>query len=115
MREISPVISLAGLREALDDGGTIEVECVDTPFRQTNSYRGAWKFYVIAEIDGTTHRLLFVHGRDIRPRIIRTATGLSSFAIELGVSPVAIPRIAGERAVWRKHAGEHSGGGEASE
>ncbi|WP_158967209.1 hypothetical protein [Chachezhania sediminis] len=105
MKEISPVISLAGLREALEQGGEVEVECIDTPFRQTNSYRGAWKFYVLAEIDGVRHRLLFVHGRDIRPRIIRTATGLISFAIELGVSPVAIPRFAGERAVWTRHDG----------
>ncbi|OWU72314.1 hypothetical protein ATO3_17400 [Marinibacterium profundimaris] len=100
------MISLAGLREALDAGGIVEVECIDAPFRQTNSYRGAWKFYVIAEVDGAEHRLLFVHGRDIKARVIRTATGLISFGIELGVSPIAIPLHAGERAIWRRYAGE---------
>lgn len=105
MREVSPVITLAGVREALEDGGTVEVECIETPFRQTNSYRGAWKFYVVAEVDGVVHRLLFVHGRDIKARVIRTATGLISFGIDLGVSPISIPRFAGERAEWKKHAG----------
>ena len=66
MREVSPVISLAGVREALASGGTVEVECVEAPFRQTNSYRGAWKFYVVAEVEGVEHRLLFVHGWDIK-------------------------------------------------
>ena len=106
MREVSPVISLAGVRDTLDSGGTVEVECVDAPFRQTNSYRGAWKFYVLAEVDGVEHRLLFVHGRDIKARIIRTATGLISFGIELGVSPICIPLFAGERAKWTKYAGD---------
>ena len=60
----------------------------------------------VAEVEGVEHRLLFVHGRDIKARIIRTATGLISFGIELGVSPICIPLFAGERAKWTTYAGD---------
>ena len=101
MREVSPVITLAGLREALEAGGTIEVECIEEPERLSNQYRGSWKFYVLADVKGTQHRLLLVHGRDIKPKIVRTLTGLYSFAADLGISPISVPRHADERAVWK--------------
>jgi|TARA_R110000737_G_scaffold32761_2_gene51162 hypothetical protein len=103
MREVSPVITLAGLREALEAGGTVEVECMNVPERQSNQYRAAWKFYVLAEVEGQTHRLLLVHGRDIKAKTIRTLTGLYSFGMDLGVSPISVPRHAGERAVWKAY------------
>lgn len=103
MREVSPVITLAGLREALEAGGTVEVECVEVPERLSNQYRAAWKFYVPTEVGGQIHHLLLVHGRDIKAKTIRTLTGLYSFGVDLGVSPISVPRHAGERAVWKAY------------
>lgn len=103
MREVSPVITLAGVREALAAGGTVEVVCQEEPSRVSNQYQGAWRFYVLAEVEDEVHRLLLVHGRDIRPKTIRTLTGLYSFASDLGVSPVSVPRHADERAVWKAY------------
>ncbi len=100
MREFSPVIPIAELKPTLEAGGKLEVECVEEPTRVSNQYQAVWKFYALAENGGQQHRLLLVHGRDIKPRIIRTLTGLLSFAMDLGVSPISIPRHAGERAVW---------------
>ena len=103
MREVSPVITLAGVRETLEAGGTVEVECIESPTRVSNQFQAAWKFYAVAEVDGQTHRLLLVHGRDIKTRTIRTLTGLLSFGMDLGVSPISVPRHVGERAVWKTY------------
>lgn len=102
MRELSPVITREGMLEALDEGASIVVVCVEPAEKFSNIYKGVWKFYVSSVINGETHRFLYVHGRDVKPREVKTSTGLVSFAKELGMRLTSIPHEAGDEACWER-------------
>lgn len=103
MRETkSPVILTAHIKPAIEDGGWIEVECVEPVERGGNTYRGGWKVYVCdQDSTGNVIRAVYVIGRDLTPRIFKTATGLMSFCMELQLRTFICPFEEGETEVWK--------------
>ena len=103
MREAkSPVILTAHIRSAIEDGGWIEVECLEPVERGGNTYRGGWKVYVCDQDSaGTIVRAVHVVGRGLTPRIFKTITGLMSFCMELQMHTFICPFETGKTGVWK--------------
>lgn len=104
MREVSPVIMYDDMREAVCRGAVIEVECIKEAQKVSNQYSGEWKFYVNTHDDPElgTNRFLYIQYRSVKPRLVKTVTGLMSLAIELGVEPFSVPYHEGETAEWKR-------------
>ena len=98
MRDLTPVILQAGLREALSEGGTLEAECVEEASKQGNIWQGSWRIHLCLR----DQRALLVLSRNLDPREFKTITGLISFGHELGFSVVPVPLRQGVRAAWYK-------------
>lgn len=96
MRDLVPVVFETGLKEALRNGGIVEILCVAEAEKNFNIYQGAWKIRV--HIGDQTAYL--ATSRSTAPREFKTVTGLISFALDLGFSIVSIPLRQGECVVW---------------
>ncbi len=96
MRDLTPVILLAGLKEALTEGGQLEVECIEAAEKFGNTFRGGWKVFVRIGVQ----RAVYVVSRNIEPKVFKTVTGLVSFAMDNGFSVVGVPLRVGERVEW---------------
>lgn len=101
MRVTSPVILTAQLKEAIEDGAWIEVECTETAVARGNTHKGMWKIFVCAHEDDAVTRAVHVNGRNLEPRIIKTVGGLQNFGMELGMTKrIGIPIQESEVEVW---------------
>ena len=96
MRNLTPVILQAGLKEALNEGGIVEALCVEDAQKVGNIWQGHWRIYLRVG-DQTA---LLVISRGLEPREFRTITGLISFGVELGLTTVPVPLHAGKKATW---------------
>jgi hypothetical protein len=109
MRNLTPVILQAGLKEALSEGGIVEAHCVEDAKKVLNVWQGSWRIYLrIGE-----QTALLVISRGLEPREFKTVTGLISFAVELGLATVPVPLKQGVKAIWtdgtEAHTGEDTG------
>ena len=85
----------------MEEGAWIEVECVQAPERGGNTHRGGWTIFVCADDgSGGIHRSVYVTNRDLKPRVFKTAAGLMSFCMELGVKVFVCPLQEGARGTW---------------
>ena len=46
MRNLTPVILQAGLKEALSEGGIVEAHCVENAKKVLNVWQGSWRIYL---------------------------------------------------------------------
>lgn len=101
MKNRSSVRKMAGVREDISAGGTLEVECLEGAHKDTGVWRGLWQLTVCTrEDDGSLYRALVVVAGDASPKLIVTVSGLVSLAVELGFDVVKIPLAAGQKEVW---------------
>ena len=96
MRNLTPVILQAGLKEALTEGGIVEAHCVEDAKKVLNVWQGSWRIYLRM---GEATALLVI-SRGLEPREFKTVTGLISFGVELGLTTVPVPLKKGEKATW---------------
>ncbi|PZQ96153.1 MAG: hypothetical protein DI533_17095 [Cereibacter sphaeroides] len=96
MRNLTPVILQTGLKEALSEGGIVEVHCVEDATKVFNVWQGTWR--VTLRVGDQT--ALLVISRGLEPREFKTVTGLISFAVEMGLTTVHVPLRKGEKATW---------------
>lgn len=96
MRNLTPVILQAGLKEALSEGGIVEAHCVEDAKKVLNVWQGSWRIYLRM---GEATALLVI-SRGLEPREFKTVTGLISFGVELGLTTVPVPLKKGEKAIW---------------
>jgi hypothetical protein len=96
MRNLTPVILQAGLKEALTEGGIVEAHCVEDAKKVLNVWQGSWRIYLRM---GEATALLVI-SRGLEPREFKTVTGLISFGVELGLTTVPVPLKKGEKAIW---------------
>lgn len=96
-----PVILTSHMKDAIEEGAWIEVECVEAPERGGNTHRGGWTIFVCSDDgQGAVHRSVYVTNRDLKPRVFKTAAGLMSFSMELGVKNFVCPLQEGARGTW---------------
>jgi hypothetical protein len=80
MRNLTPVILQAGLKEALTEGGIVEAHSVEDAKKVGNTWTGNWRIYLrIGD---------------------QTALLVISFGVELGLTTVPVPLKKGEKATW---------------
>ena len=96
MRNLTPVILQAGLKEALTEGGIVEALCVEDAKKVLNVWQGTWRI----QLRLGDQTALLVISRGLEPREFKTVTGLISFAVELGLTTVPVPLKKGEKATW---------------
>jgi hypothetical protein len=96
MRNLTPVIFQAGLMEARNEGGIVEVDCLEDAKKVGNTWAGNWR---ISLRFGDQSALLVVK-RHLEPREFKTIAGLISFGVELGLTTVPVPLKKGEKATW---------------
>jgi hypothetical protein len=96
MRNLTPVILQAGLKEALSEGGVIEALCLEDAVKVSNVWQGTWRIQL--RIGDQT--ALLVISRGLEPRDFKTVTGLISFAVEMGLSVVSVPLLKGQKVTW---------------
>lgn len=96
MRNLTPVILQAGLKEALTEGGIVEAHCVEDAKKVGNIWQGNWRIYLRLG-DQTA---LLVIARGLEPREFKTITGLVSFGVELGLTTVPVPLRGGDKVTW---------------
>ena len=96
MRNLTPVILQAGLKEALTEGGIVEAHSVEDAKKVGNTWTGNWRIYL--RIGDQT--ALLVIARGLEPREFKTIAGLISFGVELGLTTVPVPLKKGEKATW---------------
>ena len=96
MRNLTPVILQAGLKEALTEGGIVEAHCVEDAKKIGNTWTGTWRIYL--RIGDQT--ALLVIARGLEPREFKTIAGLISFGVELGLTTVAVPLKQGTLVNW---------------
>ncbi|WP_372574750.1 hypothetical protein [Ruegeria jejuensis] len=95
MRDLTPVLLEDGFREALEDGGILEVHCLAPVTHERGVVSGQWKFFVLHQQDGDPYRQVLILQRGLKHRIFTTAAGVASFALGLGASTVCIPMVEG--------------------
>ncbi len=96
MRNFTPVILQAELKEALAEGGIVEAHCTDDAKKIGSAWTGNW---TIALVVGDQKALL-VNQRALEPREFKTIAGLISFAVELGLIAVTVPLKQGTSVYW---------------
>ncbi|MGQ0563538.1 MAG: hypothetical protein ACT4OK_00520 [Gemmobacter sp.] len=96
MRNLTPVILQAGLKEALNEGGIVEAHCVEDAEKFGNVWQGSWRIYL--RIGDQT--ALLVISRGLEPREFKTVTGLISFGVELGLNTIPVPLKKGGQVTW---------------
>ena len=96
MRNLTPVILQAGLKESLTEGGIVEAHCVEDAKKVGNIWQGNWRIYLRMG-DQTA---LLVIARGLEPREFKTITGLVSFGVELGLTTVSVPLRGGDKVTW---------------
>jgi hypothetical protein len=96
MRNLTPVILQAGLKEALTEGGIVEALCVEDAKKVRNVWQGTWHIHLRLG-DQTA---LLVTTRGLEPRVFLTVTGLIAFAVELGLTTVPVPLKKGKKVTW---------------
>ena len=96
MRNFTPVILQAELKEALTEGGTAQVHCTEDAKKIGSAWTGTW---TISLVDGDQKALL-VNQRALEPREFKTIAGLISFALELGLVAVMVPLKQGTSVNW---------------
>ncbi|MEO1110286.1 MAG: hypothetical protein AAFX90_20430 [Pseudomonadota bacterium] len=101
MRELTPVLLENGFREALQDGGILEIDCTAPVVHARNSISGEWKFFVRSKEGNDEVRQVLVVQRNIEHRVVKTALGAMSLAASLGATVVAVPFVEGETGVCK--------------
>lgn len=103
MADRRPVQTIRGVRQALDDGGRIEVECLTSAWREGSIWRGEWRFYARStDADATNVRALVVTHHALEPKVVRTVHGLVGLATDLGIDLPQIPLSEGQMGVWAR-------------
>lgn len=101
MKKAAPIlVTETGLKTALKEGFLIEVVCREEPERRLNAWYGNWIVRAVSQ-DGSVEKLL-VTSRDgqkdtAEHRQFKTAVGLISFIMGLGLKGVHIPFEPGGR------------------
>lgn len=103
MTKRQPVRTIYGVKQALDDGGVIEVECLTSASREGSVYRGEWRFYLHScdDEDGEVRALVVTH-RALEPKVVRTVHGLVGLAAELGIDAPVVPLSKGQKGTWTR-------------
>lgn len=103
--QITPnVISEQGLRQSLEHGGQLEIECREGPFRKGPSWHGIW---IMKSVDPSGEGQMLVTARmdaaqgGFKVREFKTATGIISFLADCGFSAAHFPLRAGEKTTLR--------------
>ncbi|QEP30438.1 hypothetical protein [Pukyongiella litopenaei] len=95
MRDLTPVLLENGFRDAIRDGGTLEIHCVAEVEHNGNDVNGQWKFFVREEFDGQDVRSVLALQRNVQHRVIKTARGVVSLAAWFGATSVSLPLVRG--------------------
>ena len=98
------VISEQGLRQSLEHGGQLEIECREPPFRKGPSWHGLW---IMKSVDPSGDVQMLVTARmdaargGFKVREFKTATGIISFLTDCGFAVAHFPLRVGEKTTLR--------------
>lgn len=74
MRNLTPVILQAGLKEALTEGGIVEALCVEDAKKVLNVWQGTWRI----QLRLGDQTALLVISRGLEPREFKTGSSASA-------------------------------------
>ena len=103
--EAPNVVSESVLKHlVIEEGHAIEVVCQGEPFVKYGHWRGSW-FIKAIDLDSDTEKLLVPFRieprKGIQVREFKTASGVLSFAFNLGFKNVTVPMAVGQKARMR--------------
>lgn len=96
MRNFTPVILQAELKEALSEGGTAVILCTEDAKKIGSAWTGNWTISLVVG----DQKALLVNQRALEPREFKTIAGLTSFAVDLGLATVTVPLKQGASVNW---------------
>ncbi len=105
-----PVYMEYELKEALEDGGVLEIECITAANRTSEEVRGEWSIFVRETVGGQVVRSVLCSRRNTGPRVFRTARGVVGLAAKLGATVISVPLLEGEIGVCEVSFPETSAG-----
>jgi len=91
-----PVYMERGFKEALRNGGILEIECVAPVSHVSADVGGEWWFFVRETLNGQVVRSALCSRRKTEPRTLKTSRGVVSLAANLGATVVSIPLVEGK-------------------
>lgn len=93
-RATAPVIVSEAVKEVIDEGGSVIIECLESVSKKGTATVGKWVIH-IASPDKKTRRMLVLK-LSIEPEVIKTAVGVMSKLIGWGLPTVCIPSKEGQ-------------------
>jgi hypothetical protein len=98
MRVLEPVVTYAGMIEALRTGAQLSVVCRKSVTREGggHNFRGEWLFYVKFPDEPAQ---VYVVNQKITPRVVKTLNGVIALLCDLGFKVASVPLLAGESVV----------------
>lgn len=91
-----PVYMENGFKEALENGGVLEIECIAPVNHTSTEVNGEWWIFVRETLGGQVVRSALCSRRKTEPRLIKTSRGVVSVAAKLGATVVSIPLVEGK-------------------
>ncbi|MEM9128302.1 MAG: hypothetical protein AAGA97_01095 [Pseudomonadota bacterium] len=91
-----PVYMEQGFKEALENGGILEIECLSPVTQKSSEIVGEWWIYVRETFSGEVVRTALCATRHTHPRLIKTSRGVVMLATKLGATVVCVPVVEGK-------------------
>ena len=81
-------------REKIADGWSVLVLCAQDAERIRSSWVGQWQVFCVSP--DRADRLIVVQKKNMDPKVILSAHGVTSFLMDLGITVAAVPMVKGE-------------------
>ena len=88
-RAKSPVIVTDEVRDVIDEGGSVVIECLSSVTKKGTSTVGEWSFEIVSKDRKTRQPLVFKLTR--QTEIVRSAVGVIAKLISWGLPTIAFP------------------------
>ncbi len=90
-----PVYMEYEFKEALENGGILEIECISSANRTSEEVRGEWWIFVRETLSGQVVRSVLCSRRSTGPRLLKTSRGVVGLAAKLGATLISVPLLEG--------------------
>ncbi|WP_152610780.1 hypothetical protein [Ruegeria sp. ANG-R] len=94
-----PVFLLKQAEEYLDDGGELEIRCLEDPKRVGQNHTGLWRVYVVKESE--PEKVLVAYN-SVKPRDLKTLNSVASIVYKLNLKNMRVPMYKGNCERWTK-------------
>lgn len=89
-----PVIVSEEVKGAIEEGGSVIVECLESVGKKGTAPVGQWGIYIVSK-DRKSRRML-IFKMSLEQEVIRTVTGLSERLRSWGLPTSAVPNLKGQ-------------------